>query len=203
VNVVINFDFPKNSETYLHRIGRSGRFGHLGLAINLITYEDRFNLYNIEKELGTEIQSIPATIDKRLYVAPGAIEEEGAEKAASNNQQVQQPKAGPAPPPQQQQQQQQVQRQPQYAVQQQHLAPQPGLVYQGGPGVPLASNGVHGQQVQGQQAQQLHQLQMMQMMQQQQQQQGGAYNGPPRMQQNGRGGGGGRGRGGGRGGRVV
>ncbi|KNC80735.1 DEAD-box ATP-dependent RNA helicase 8, partial [Sphaeroforma arctica JP610] len=45
VNVVINFDFPKNAETYLHRIGRSGRFGHLGLAINLITYEDRFNLY--------------------------------------------------------------------------------------------------------------------------------------------------------------
>ena len=41
VNVVINFDFPKNSETYLHRIGRSGRFGHLGLAINLLTYEDR------------------------------------------------------------------------------------------------------------------------------------------------------------------
>jgi len=37
VNVVINFDFPKTSETYLHRAGRSGRFGHLGLAINLIT----------------------------------------------------------------------------------------------------------------------------------------------------------------------
>mmetsp|Transcript_27663 Transcript_27663/g.65681 ORF Transcript_27663/g.65681 Transcript_27663/m.65681 type:complete len:411 (+) Transcript_27663:522-1754(+) len=45
VNVVINFDFPKNSETYLHRVGRSGRFGHLGLAVNLITYDDRFNLY--------------------------------------------------------------------------------------------------------------------------------------------------------------
>jgi ATP-dependent RNA helicase DDX6/DHH1 len=44
VNVVINFDFPKNSETYLHRVGRSGRFGHLGIAINLITYDDRFNL---------------------------------------------------------------------------------------------------------------------------------------------------------------
>ncbi|KAF5832381.1 DEAD-box RNA helicase, ATP-dependent, cytoplasmic [Dunaliella salina] len=44
VNVVINFDFPKNAETYLHRVGRSGRFGHLGLAVNLITYEDRLNL---------------------------------------------------------------------------------------------------------------------------------------------------------------
>lgn len=68
VNVVINFDFPKNAETYLHRIGRSGRFGHLGLAINLINWEDRFNLYRIEQELGTEIQPIPQTIEKNLYV---------------------------------------------------------------------------------------------------------------------------------------
>jgi len=67
VNVVINFDFPKNSETYLHRIGRSGRFGHLGLAINLITFEDRYNFYRIEHELGTEIKPIPAQIDEALY----------------------------------------------------------------------------------------------------------------------------------------
>ncbi|OAL30963.1 ATP-dependent RNA helicase dhh1 [Fonsecaea multimorphosa] len=68
VNVVINFDFPKNAETYLHRIGRSGRFGHRGLAINLINWDDRFNLYKIEQELGTEIQPIPPSIDKSLYV---------------------------------------------------------------------------------------------------------------------------------------
>lgn len=74
VNVVINFDFPKNAETYLHRIGRSGRYGHHGLAINLITFEDRFNLYRIEQELGTEIQPIPAVIDRSLYVAPGVDE---------------------------------------------------------------------------------------------------------------------------------
>lgn len=67
VNVVINFDFPKNAETYLHRIGRSGRFGHLGLAVNMITYEDRFNLYRIEQELATEIKPIPPTIDRSLY----------------------------------------------------------------------------------------------------------------------------------------
>eukprot|EP00605_Chrysophyceae_sp_TOSAG23-4_P000285 GSChrysophyteH1.ASY1.ANO1.330.1 assembled CDS len=55
------------TQTYLHRIGRSGRFGHLGLAINLITYEDRFNLYRIEQELVTEIKPIPPTIDRNLY----------------------------------------------------------------------------------------------------------------------------------------
>ena len=67
VNVVVNFDFPKSAETYLHRIGRSGRFGHLGLAVNLITYDDRFNLYKIEKDLATEIKPIPPSIDKSLY----------------------------------------------------------------------------------------------------------------------------------------
>merc|ERR1712070_594055 len=67
VNVVINFDFPKNSETYLHRIGRAGRYGHLGLAINLMTYDDRYNLYRIEQELSTEIRPIPPVIDRNLY----------------------------------------------------------------------------------------------------------------------------------------
>merc|ERR1719235_1036216 len=69
VNVVINFDFPKNSETYLHRVGRSGRFGHLGLAINLITLQDRQNLYRIEQELKTEIKPIPGNIERSLYCA--------------------------------------------------------------------------------------------------------------------------------------
>eukprot|EP00658_Telonema_sp_P-2_P015535 TRINITY_DN1598_c0_g1_i1.p1 TRINITY_DN1598_c0_g1~~TRINITY_DN1598_c0_g1_i1.p1 ORF type:complete len:197 (+),score=89.57 TRINITY_DN1598_c0_g1_i1:135-725(+) len=69
VNVVFNFDFPKQSETYLHRIGRSGRFGHLGLAINFITSEDRYNIFNIEKDLATEIAKIPADIDPNLYNA--------------------------------------------------------------------------------------------------------------------------------------
>uniref|UniRef100_A0A671XR86 RNA helicase n=1 Tax=Sparus aurata TaxID=8175 RepID=A0A671XR86_SPAAU len=47
----------------------TGRFGHLGLAINLITYDDRFNLKGIEEQLGTEIKPIPGIIDKSLYVA--------------------------------------------------------------------------------------------------------------------------------------
>lgn len=41
----------------------------MGLAINLITYDDRFNLKGIEEQLGTEIKPIPGIIDKSLYVA--------------------------------------------------------------------------------------------------------------------------------------
>ena len=67
VNVVINFDFPRQSDTYLHRIGRSGRFGHLGLAINFITENDKNNMFTIEDELNTQIKPIPQDIDKNLY----------------------------------------------------------------------------------------------------------------------------------------
>jgi len=59
VNVVINFDYPKYSETYLHRIGRSGRFGHLGLAINFITETEKDYLFKVEDELNCKINPIP------------------------------------------------------------------------------------------------------------------------------------------------
>ncbi|GJN89330.1 hypothetical protein Rhopal_002310-T1 [Rhodotorula paludigena] len=91
VNVVINFDFPKNAETYLHRIGRSGRYGHLGLAINLITYDDRFNLYRIEQELGTEIQPIPPVIDRSLYVAPETDDQVKEAQEAAKGQKLARP----------------------------------------------------------------------------------------------------------------
>lgn len=84
VNVVINFDFPKMAETYLHRIGRSGRFGHLGIAINLITYDDRYDLHRIEKELGTEIKPIPKVIDPMLYVA-NALPSSQDQNSSMNN----------------------------------------------------------------------------------------------------------------------
>ncbi|KAJ8316237.1 hypothetical protein KUTeg_006251 [Tegillarca granosa] len=86
VNVVINFDFPKHAETYLHRIGRSGRYGHLGIAINLITYDDRFSLHKIENELGTEIKPIPKIIDKALYVAEFHMEQDPSEAENDRNQ---------------------------------------------------------------------------------------------------------------------
>lgn len=45
----------------------AGRYGHLGLAVNLITYDDRHELYRIEQELSTEIAPIPVAIDRKLY----------------------------------------------------------------------------------------------------------------------------------------
>ncbi|CAF3481922.1 DExD/H-box ATP-dependent RNA helicase dhh1 [Fusarium graminearum] len=116
VNVVINFDFPKNAETYLHRIGRSGRYGHLGLAINLINWDDRFNLYNIERDLGTEIQPIPASIDKSLYVYENP---ESIPRPISNLPRGQLPAAQGQQSPQQQQQYQQPQQTQQAGLPQQ------------------------------------------------------------------------------------
>lgn len=67
-----------------------GRYGHLGLAINLITSEDRFNLKTIEDQLVTDIKPIPGSIDKSLYVAEFHStnpdeEEEAAFKTAEIN----------------------------------------------------------------------------------------------------------------------
>jgi translation initiation factor 4A len=62
VSTVINFDVPKNIHTYLHRIGRSGRFGRKGCGINLITQRDIQTLKNIEKYYATEIQEFPNNV---------------------------------------------------------------------------------------------------------------------------------------------
>jgi len=62
VNVVINFDFPKNSETYLHRIGRSGRFGRKGVAINFVTADDVRTLRELEQFYNTQIEEMPAHV---------------------------------------------------------------------------------------------------------------------------------------------
>lgn len=67
INVVVNFDFPSTAETYLHRVGRSGRFGHFGLAINFMTDRDKDNLIRIEEELRADIQPIPEHIEASLY----------------------------------------------------------------------------------------------------------------------------------------
>lgn len=62
VSNVINFDFPKNCETYLHRIGRSGRWGRKGTGINFITKHDLKYKNQVESYYSTQIAELP-TLD--------------------------------------------------------------------------------------------------------------------------------------------
>ena len=59
VSLVINFDLDREVHTYLHRIGRSGRWGRKGNAINFVTHRDFYNLRNIETYYQTQIVPLP------------------------------------------------------------------------------------------------------------------------------------------------
>jgi len=59
VSLVINYDLPSNRENYIHRIGRSGRFGRKGVAINFVTVDDVRILRDIEQYYGTQIDEMP------------------------------------------------------------------------------------------------------------------------------------------------
>mmetsp|Transcript_24703 Transcript_24703/g.4098 ORF Transcript_24703/g.4098 Transcript_24703/m.4098 type:complete len:93 (+) Transcript_24703:939-1217(+) len=59
VTLVINYDMPTNYENYLHRIGRSGRFGRKGVAVNFVTGADAQFLRELETHYNTEIEEMP------------------------------------------------------------------------------------------------------------------------------------------------
>jgi len=63
VSLVINYDIPRNIESYIHRIGRSGRFGRKGIALNFISANDRETMRRIEQFYCTEINELPSNVD--------------------------------------------------------------------------------------------------------------------------------------------
>jgi translation initiation factor 4A len=64
VSLVINFELPLQRENYVHRIGRSGRFGRKGVAINLICNEEMKMLKEIETHYSTQILALPEDLGK-------------------------------------------------------------------------------------------------------------------------------------------
>ncbi|CDP00972.1 unnamed protein product [Coffea canephora] len=62
VSLVINYDLPNNRELYIHRIGRSGRFGRKGVAINFVKSDDIKILRDIEQYYSTQIDEMPMNV---------------------------------------------------------------------------------------------------------------------------------------------
>uniref|UniRef100_A0A0G4HK96 RNA helicase n=1 Tax=Chromera velia CCMP2878 TaxID=1169474 RepID=A0A0G4HK96_9ALVE len=64
VSVVVNMELPLHKETYLHRIGRSGRLGRKGVAISLLVREEMRQLKEIERFYGTQVEEMPSDFEK-------------------------------------------------------------------------------------------------------------------------------------------
>ncbi len=62
VSLVINYDLPTNRENYIHRIGRSGRFGRKGVAINFVTKDDERLLQDVQRFYNTQIEELPSNV---------------------------------------------------------------------------------------------------------------------------------------------
>ena len=68
LNLVINFDLPKSKETYVHRIGRSGRYGRKGVAINLINNRESEYLNELEEHYKIKIEELPQNVGDILNI---------------------------------------------------------------------------------------------------------------------------------------
>merc|ERR1712195_271106 len=69
VNIVINYDMPDESDSYLHRVGRAGRFGTKGLAISFVSGdEDKEVLAKVQERFEVSIADMPAQVDTTSYL---------------------------------------------------------------------------------------------------------------------------------------
>ena len=68
VNIVINYDMPESSDTYLHRVGRAGRFGTKGLTITFVSSdEDEKTLKEVQSRFEVKVPELPEHIDVTTY----------------------------------------------------------------------------------------------------------------------------------------
>nr|GEW35732.1 DEAD-box ATP-dependent RNA helicase 56 isoform X1 [Tanacetum cinerariifolium] len=69
VNIVINYDMPDSADTYLHRVGRAGRFGTKGLAITFVSSESDSDVLNkVQERFEVDIKELPEQIDASTYM---------------------------------------------------------------------------------------------------------------------------------------
>ncbi|XP_050896456.1 ATP-dependent RNA helicase uap56-like [Lathyrus oleraceus] len=71
VNIVTNYDMPDSADTYLHRVGRAGRFGTKGLAITFVSCSSDVDvLNNVQSRFEVDIKQLPEQIDTSTYMPP-------------------------------------------------------------------------------------------------------------------------------------
>lgn len=69
INIVFNFDMPGDADSYLHRVGRAGRFGTKGLAITFVSSDDdRATLKDVQERFEVSIGELPTVIDSASYM---------------------------------------------------------------------------------------------------------------------------------------
>ena len=69
INIVINYDMPNETDQYLHRVGRAGRYGTKGLAVSFISSpEDIKILDEVQERFEVKIEDLPSQIDKSTYM---------------------------------------------------------------------------------------------------------------------------------------
>lgn len=69
VNIVVNYDCPTDTDTYLHRIARAGRFGSKGLSITFIATEEDSRVMNtVQDRFDISITDLPDELDTALYM---------------------------------------------------------------------------------------------------------------------------------------
>ena len=81
VNLVMNVDLPRDTETYFHRIGRTGRFGTYGVAVSFVSNTELSHLRQIQSTYKTTISQLPVVIPPHFYAYQ--MEEEPAHAALS------------------------------------------------------------------------------------------------------------------------
>ena len=69
VNIVFNYDMPEDSNTYLHRVARAGRFGTKGLAVSFVSSDEDAGILNkVQERFDVQISELPEELDVSTYM---------------------------------------------------------------------------------------------------------------------------------------
>ncbi|KAL6037819.1 hypothetical protein STEG23_022178 [Scotinomys teguina] len=69
VNIVFNYDMPEDSDTFLHRVARAGRFGTKGLAVTFVADENNAKIKDVQGQFEVNMADLPDEIDISTYIA--------------------------------------------------------------------------------------------------------------------------------------